>query len=105
MERYTIDIEGIDVGIDISSHALSRMIERDVDKYIVYGLILQMGARILEMKNGEEFAIVDKDIMNGIVCSVNSIDLDLYIDVITVISGDSIYISRGLQTFRLKEVL
>lgn len=102
MNRETLLIDEIDVGVEFTKHARRRMLERGIDGIAVQAYILRLGERILQMKNGEEFAIVNSALTEGIICSVNCFELDLYVDVITVLGDDDgIYVSRGTQIFKM----
>jgi len=103
--KFQFLVEGERINVELSKHALERMEEREVSNYEVYSLIVKMGERILELKNGTEFAIIDKETGIGIVNTINCVGGDIFIDVVTAISNDNIWISRGIQVLNVKDLL
>lgn len=103
--KTVVLIEGIEVTVEISGHAQMRMAERGIDKYVIFSFVLKMGERILTMKNGTEFAIIDKEEGIGVVYTLNALDEDIFIDVKTVIENDNIWISRGTRVLNVRDVL
>lgn len=104
MIKTTIEIDNELIGIEISKHAEERMDERELNKYEVFSLIMKMGENILDLKDGEEFAVIDKELQNAVICSINSRDNELIIDVITVISDYRIWISRGTKVYKVSDI-
>jgi len=98
-----LEIEGVPVVLEFSSHASLRLDEREVNAYEAASLVLKLGEEILDMKSGEEFGVIDRDLEIGLVCSVNVLDVDIFIDVITVLRGERIYFSRGMKVLGFKE--
>lgn len=103
-EIYQIKIDGEVVNIEITKHASERCEERNITKYEVYSLILKMGERILDFKNGEQFAIVDKEVGIGIINQITCEDGEIYIEVITAIYNENIWISRGTKLINANEI-
>lgn len=101
---YQIKIEGEIVNIEITNHAEKRCEEREVTLYEVYSLILKMGERLLDLKNGEQFAIVDKETGIGIVNQITCEDGEIYIEVITAIYNENIWISKGTKVLNVNSV-
>lgn len=90
--------------VAFSKHAEERLVERDVSSYEATSLILKLGERILDMKNGEEFGVIDKELEIGLVCSINTIGLDVFVDVVTVLQGEMIYFSHGIKILEFKKI-
>jgi hypothetical protein len=103
-DTYVITIEGERITIELSKHTLERCEEREITKYEVYSLILKMGEKLLDLKNGEQFAIVDKEAGIGIINQITCDSGDIYIDVITAISNENIWISRGTKVVNVSEL-
>lgn len=99
-----IYVDGEKITLEFSSHAWKRANERELSEYEVYSLIIKVGEQLLDMKDGEEFAVIDQELRNAVTCSINSRDCELYIDIITVISNDRVFISRGTKTFKVSDI-
>jgi len=102
--KINMEIEGVPIILDFSKHAQERLIERDVTAYEAASLVLKLGERILEMKNGEEFGIIDKELKIGLVCSINTLGLDVFVDIVTVLQRERIYFSRGMKVLEFNEI-
>jgi len=104
-EEYYIIVEGEKLVINLSKHAKRRCQEREVNDYEIYSLILKVGEDLLDLKNGEEFAVIDKEQDIGIVNQIYCDNGQIYIEVVTAISNDNIWISRGTKTINVgKEI-
>lgn len=103
MKKINLEIEGIPVILEFSSHSKKRLSERGVNPYEAASLILKLGENILNLKPGEEFGVIDRELEIGLVCSISVLDTDIFIDVITVLRGDKIYFSRGMKVLSFKE--
>jgi len=98
-----LEIEGIPVKLEFSSHAKERLEERDVTPYEAASLVLKLGEEILSMHSGEQFGVLDCDMGIALICSVSVLDLDIFIDVVTVLRGERIYFSRGMKVLKYQE--
>ncbi|NBI07628.1 hypothetical protein [Senegalia massiliensis] len=101
---YQINIEGELINIDLSNHSLKRCEERGISKYEIYSLILKLGENLLDLRNGEQFAIVDKETGVGIVNQITAEYGEIFITVITAIHNDNIWISKGTKVLNVNEV-
>ena len=99
--EFTFEVEGIEVNIQMSLHAIKRLNERDIKNYQVYGAVVTLGEEILDMKNGHEFIIVDEDLKASYVFGLHASPSDITIDVITVVDTQDIWNKRGTQILRL----
>lgn len=90
--------------LEFSKHAQERLEEREVTSYEAASLVLKLGERILDMKNGEEFGIIDKELKVGLICSINTIGLEVFVDIVTVLKGERLYFSRGIKVLGFDEV-
>lgn len=103
-KTFNFEVEGFPVKLEFSSHSRKRLEERDVPYYEACSLVVKLGESILEMKNGEEFGVVDRDLRIGLVGAVNCLDRDIFVDVKTVLYGERIYFSRGMKVFELEDM-
>lgn len=101
--RIILEIEGIPVNLEFSSHAKDRLEERGVTPYEAASLVLKLGEEILDMRSGEQFGVLDRDLETGLICSISVLELDIFIDVVTVLRGERIYFSRGMKVLGYKE--
>jgi hypothetical protein len=105
MKQIRIEIEGIPVIVEFSSHSQKRLRERDVTEYEAASLVLKLGERILDMKNGTQFGVIDKEMGVGLVCTLSAIDGDIFIDIVTVLSNHRIYFSKGMKVLDAHKLL
>lgn len=103
MKKVVIQIDGVEVIIEFSSHAIERLKERGVDTFQAVSLIMKVGEEILDFKTGEQFGVIDQETDIGLVAAVNADD-NIYIDVITVLRNDKIYFSKGLKILKAKDI-
>ncbi|MGM9572489.1 MAG: DUF4258 domain-containing protein [bacterium] len=89
-----VTIKNRKFNVETTTHALQRMEQRMVDKYVVAGIILCLGERLLAYNDsGEEIAIVDQHNNLTIIIQVRSYKAV----VITVINKTGIYIREGTK--------
>lgn len=93
--REEDDVFQEEVYVNISSHSWERMIERDIEEHSIYSSILAMGERILNFKIGQEFIIINKNDKESIVCSIDTEDGLIIVDIITVIDTNYVYKHDG----------
>lgn len=110
MERYKLfieieDLEDEEIFVDISPHARKRMGKRDIDTNSIYGSILSMGERLLEMKNNEEFIIIDKFLDEAVVFGIGVEDFDIVVTVITVLPSSHVYAKKGQRIIDIDDLL
>jgi len=80
--------------VETTTHALKRMEQRMVDKYVVAGIILCLGERLLEYNNsGEEIAIIDQNNNVTVIIQVRHYKAV----IITVINRTGVYIREGTK--------
>lgn len=103
MAQFSFIIEGITMYIEVSDHAWKRMKQRKVDKYATYGSIIALGEQLLDMKNNDEFCIMDKELDIAICCALHMSGLDITIDVVTVLDSHMFFVKQGVQVYRLGE--
>lgn len=93
--------EGLEIFIDVSKHAKSRLAERQIMLTPVYGSVVAATDHILDLKNGEEFAILDKDLHVAIVGCVTCAN-DITVKIITAIDTDNIWVKQGTRIIALE---
>lgn len=98
-ELATIKIDGNYYDIIASHHAMERMVERNVDKYVVAGNVLALGPeRISELqKNNDEAIIIDE---------VNNVSVVVgfgknRITIITVIAKSNVFVKNNTQIYTI----
>jgi hypothetical protein len=101
--KVNIEIEGIPVTLEYSKHAKERLGEREVSPYEAASLVLKLGEKILEMTNGEIFGVIDKELKIGIICSISTIGLEIFIDIVTVLRSERIYFSQGMKVLEFND--
>lgn len=98
---FEYKFEGIELFINVSSHAKERLAERGVLMAPVYGCVVAATDKVLDLKSGDEFAILDKDLGIAVIGSIKCA-LDVTIDIITVIDSDKIWIKAGTKVIALE---
>lgn len=98
-EIASIKIDGKYIDIIASRHAMERMEERNVDKYVVAGNVIALGPeRIAQLQeDNDEAIIIDKENDVSVVVGFNSDK----VTIITVIGKANVYVKSGTQIFNL----
>lgn len=98
-ELASIKIDGKHHDIIASHHAMERMVERSVDKYVIAGNVLALGPeRINELqKNNDEAIVIDE---------VNNVSVVVgfgksYITVITVMAKSNVFVKNNTQIYNV----
>ena len=104
MKETMILVDGIEIKIEMSKHAEDMCEERGLTEYEAYSMIIKLGEDLLTLKNGEEFSVIDRELNNAVICSMNSRDFNCVIDIITVISNSRVWISRGTKVYKLNDI-
>jgi hypothetical protein len=110
MERYKLiiqmeDLEDEEVYVDITPHARKRMGKRNIDNNAIYGSILSLGEKLLEMKNNEEFVIIDKFLDEAVVFGIGIEDFDIVVSVITVLPTANVHAKVGQKIIDIDNLL
>jgi len=100
-----MEIENRPITIEFDRQAKKDLNRLMLDKYEVVSLVVKMGERLLWLKSGEKFKIIDKEQWIGVVGYVNAISDDIVIDITAIVDGDNIYFSRGMKLFKLQDVV
>jgi len=80
--------------VETTTHALQRMEQRRVDKYVVASSILCLGERLLEYNDsGEEVAIIDQSNNVTVIIQVRNHKAV----IITVLNKTGVYIREGTK--------
>lgn len=98
-ELAVIKIDGKYHEIIASHHAMERMSERNVDKYVVAGNVIALGKeRIAELQQNNDEAIVIDEVANVSVVvgfSKNNIT------IITVINKSNVFVKNNTQIYNV----
>lgn len=94
-----IEIDGNYVNIKASGHAMERMNERGVDKYVIAGSVLALGPeRIAALQASREEAIIIDEVNNvSVVIGCNP----KTVTIITVIGKSNIFVKNNTQIYNL----
>lgn len=101
MSQFSFTVEGITMQVEVSNHAYGRMKQRNVDQYATYGSIIALGERLLDMKNKDEFCIMDKELDIAVCCALHMDGLDITIDIVTVLDSAMFFVKDGVQVYQL----
>lgn len=98
-ELAVIKIDGKYYDIVASQHAIERMEERKVDKYVVAGNVLALGPERIStlQKNHDEAIIIDE--VNNVSVVVGFSKKS--ITVITVISKSNVFVKNNTQIYNI----
>ena len=98
-ELAIIKIGGKIYEINASNHALKRMTQRNVDKFVVAGNVIALGEeRISELQAQEDEAIIIDEANN--VSVVVGFDAES-ITIITVINKSNVFVKSNTQIHRI----
>ncbi len=101
-QEFSFTIEDVKFDISLSYHAKGRMFQRGVGHFAVYGCIVAMGERLLDMKNKEEFCIQDRDLNVSIVCVLHMDGMDVAIDVVTVLDNHMFFAKEQTRVYPME---
>jgi hypothetical protein len=101
MSTFSFEIEGVPMQVIPTAHAETRMRQRGVNKYASYGTIVALGEQLLDMKNGDEFCIMDKELGISVCCAMQYEGLDIVIYITTVLDNSKFFVKDGVQVFEL----
>lgn len=99
---FTCEIEGCPIAIFVSDHAELRMRQRSVQKFACYGSIIAIGEDLLDMKHGDEFCIMDKELDIAVVCGLHARGMEVSIEIITVLDSHMFFAKDGTRVFKLE---
>lgn len=100
---FTFEIEGIPFCVFVSTHAGIRMRQRKVNKYAAFGSIVAVGEDLLDMYDGDEFIVIDKELGISIVCGIHAKGLEIEIEIITVINEHDVFVKQGTKIYRIND--
>ncbi len=99
---FSFEMEGCPITVSVSQHANMRMKQRMVNKYASFGSIVAVGEDLLDMRHGEEFCIIDKELNVSIVCAIHARGSDIDICIITVLDNHQFYVKSGTRVYKLE---
>jgi hypothetical protein len=100
---FSFTIDGVQMEILDTKHSLQRHAQRGVSKFAAYGSIVAVGEDLLDMRHGEEFCVMDRELGISIVCAMHFRGLDVFIDIITVLDDSHVYVKDGTRIYKLGE--
>lgn len=99
--KEIIEIDGIQVYVCDSRHSIERFHERfdsRTSEADIMACLISMGPFILDLKNGQEFAIVDRPRNLMIIGGLNTLGVEVYFDLITVVKTTKYFVKEGTDT-------
>lgn len=100
--KEIIKIDGIEVKICDSMHSIERFFERfdgdETAEYDILECLEAMGPFILDLKNGQEFAIIHRAKNLMIVGGLNTCGIEVFFDLLTVVETNKFFIKKGTDT-------
>lgn len=99
---FTYIYEGTEIQIVITRHADERMEERGILLTPVYGAVVAVTDHILDLKSGEEFAILDKDLGVAIIGNIKCAKCDIAVTIFTVVDSANVWVKNGTTVIPLE---
>ena len=99
--KALFEVEGLEVAICDSKHSIERFHERFGDRNSeldIIACLMSMAEYIIDLKSGKEFAVVDPYKNLAIIGCVNSYELEISFDLITVVETNKFYVKKGTDT-------
>lgn len=95
----SFNINGRDIDIIASGHAVGRMIERDVNEYVVAGNVIALGPERIQQLQAtrDEAIIIDEDKNVSVVVGFSQ----RRITIITVIDKANVFVKKGTEICKL----
>ena len=98
---FRCDYDGCKIEMEFSAHALKRINQRGLNQTAVFGSIVAALDFILDLKDGEEFVVVDKEARCTSVAGMKFEGDVLCIDIITVIDTQYTYTKVGQKMIKI----
>lgn len=92
---FRCEYQGVKIEVEFSDHAFKRVNQRGLNHVAVFGSIVAALDHVLNLKNGEEFCVIDKDACCTTVCGMEFQGETLVISVITVVNTLYTYTKDG----------
>lgn len=94
---FTYNFEGNEIQVHITKHAKERLESRDILSATLYSTVVDVSDHLLDLKSGDEFVLIAKDIGVAIVGNITCVKLDTIVTVFTVINSSHICIQNKLS--------
>ena len=101
---YVYHLHGIPITIECSEHSLERLEEREHIRSVLYASIMDLGDRVLDMKRGRTFAVINHVYNLNAICIMHARGMDITIDVITVLEKSTNIVKKGTKVFVLERL-
>jgi len=98
---FKCDYEGVAIEVEFTNHAIIRVNQRGLNHSAVFGSIVAALDLILDLKNNDEFCIIDKEAECTTVCGMTFQGETLVISVITVIATQYTYTKVGQKMIKI----
>lgn len=102
-DGMTVKYDGIEVELVMSANSLRVIEENNIVKSNVYAAIVSSLDFVLDYKNNTEFAVIDETLDMMVVAAVHTGGKNIFIDIITVIDNDKVFVRNGLSIVRINE--
>ena len=96
--KYIISVDDVKIQIDFNRRVIELLKDMELDHYTIYGTILSLGSKLLELKDQEQLIIIDEFLRKGIVIQFDA--KTTAIDVISVTHIENVYIKKGMKVVR-----
>lgn len=101
MSTFSFTIDGTTMQVIPSNHALLRMRQRGIELFATYGSIVALGDKLLDMKKGEEFCIIDKELNIAVCCAIQCEGIDINVYITTVLDNSLFFVKDGVTVYEL----
>lgn len=98
---FRCDYDGCKIEMDFSAHALKRINQRGLNQTAVFGSVVAALDLILDLKDGDEFVVVDKEAKCTTVAGMKFEGDVLEIEIITVIDTQYTYTKEGQKMIQI----
>lgn len=86
-----MNIEGVSTIIEFSFHGTNRSKQRAVYESASVLMVQRAFDEILDLKNGQRFLIIDKELCISVVGALNAVGTDVIISIVSVIDSAEPY--------------
>lgn len=106
-----ISPEILDFDVAISGHAEGQRVKRNdkrddgvqVRRTDVFNMVQEYGHRLYDIKNGDEFSVIDSNLGVGVVCVIHQKYPNTLVVVKTILNMKNLYVTRGTETLNMTD--
>jgi hypothetical protein len=94
--------------IELTTHAVEQMEERNVANFAVFGCIVKLGEELTKIEDAKHFGIIDYDTNTGVVCDIHTYGNERLVQPITILGGlkaEDLYVTRGVHVYNVGQLL